>query len=149
MTTGMKSIKSRFSKFTSTLTSTLSTVALSLVPVLKSCPPCPLCMPKYAALLSFLGLPLADYSHYLTPLMIVSMFFTCSSMLWQSYRYSGEWRPAVMAIISCTTILLARSFELHFLAYIAMGTLLVAVVLHQWKLKNRDSCCGSECTSCK
>jgi hypothetical protein len=144
----MKSIKSLESK-RSTFTSSLSTLMLSLVPVLKSCPPCPLCMPKYAALLSFLGLPLADYSHYLTPFMVLSMLFTCGSMLWQAHRYTQEWRPAFLAIFSCSSLLLARHLDLAFLSYSAMASLLFAVVLHQWKMKapHQHSCCDSH--ACK
>lgn len=145
MNESMKSIKSKLKQFGSTLASAASTVALSLIPVLKSCPPCPLCMPKYAAILSFLGLPLADYSHYLVPVMILSMAFTCVSMSWQSYRYTHEWRPAILAILSCSSILVARSLDMQMLAYTGMGTLLVAVVLHQWKMKNRSACCSSHC----
>lgn len=146
----MKSIKSLESK-SSTFTSSLSTLMLSLVPVLKSCPPCPLCMPKYAAILSFLGLPLADYSHYLTPFMIISMFFTCGSMLWQSHRYTKEWRPAALAIFSCCSLLIARHMDLPYLSYAAMGTLLFAVVLHQWKLKtpHRKCCSAHHDETCK
>ena len=53
---------------------------VSLLAVLKSCPPCPICMPKYAAILSFFGIPLAAYSQYLVPVMLLSMTFTLGTL---------------------------------------------------------------------
>ena len=67
------------------VTANITTFFAALIPVFKSCPPCPLCMPKYAALFSFFGLELADYSHYLIPIMILSMLVSLGSMLFQAF----------------------------------------------------------------
>lgn len=124
------------------VTSTLSTLTLSFLPVLK-CPPCLLCMPKYAAILSFLGLELADYSHYLMPIMWLSMLVTVVSLKIQGPRYYGHAKPAFLAIIASLLILLGREKGIDLLTYAGMGSLLIGMIWHQIAIA------GHKHTNCK
>jgi hypothetical protein len=122
--------------------SALSTFFLALIPVFKSCPPCPLCMPKYAAILSFLGLPLADYSHYLTPIMFISMLITVISLMVQGYKHYNSRMPAFIALTACLIILISRNYESYYVSYLGMSLLFLSLVFHQMKIKNKKhSCC--------
>ena len=80
--------------------SNVSTLIISLIPVFKSCPPCPICMPKYAALFGFFGLKLADYSYYLEPLMLLSMVTTLITMFYQTQTTKISKTPVLVATVS-------------------------------------------------
>lgn len=128
-----------------TMSSFLSTLTLSLIPVFKSCPPCPLCMPKYAAILSFLGLPLADYNAYLMPLMWVSMVTSIASLAWQGPRRYGDRLPAYVALLGCIVILLSRELTSTPILYSGMLIFLGSTIWHQWRLRSHRSsgpCCS-------
>lgn len=128
---------------TSSWVGAISTFLLSLVPVFKSCPPCPMCMPKYAAVLSFLGVPLADYSHYLMPIMLVSMVFTIISLAIQGPKYYASGLSAYLALLACAIILIARYNDLQAVNYLGMALLFAALVFHQFKMRqHKESCCN-------
>ncbi len=85
------------------------TFIMSLVPVFKSCPPCPVCMPKYAALFAFFGLELADYSAYLEPLMITTMLVSLVIMGRQVWVQKSSFWPLVGAT-GCSMAIFATKF---------------------------------------
>lgn len=115
---------------------------LPLVPIFKSCPPCPFCMPKYAAILSFFGVPLADYNHILTPIMLISMSFTIASLFYQAKKYHYNFLAANISLVSCLWILVFRFwFEWLELSYLGMAGLLASIVINQNKLNQRKSTC--------
>ncbi|MCH1430573.1 MAG: hypothetical protein GWP59_08540 [Chlamydiales bacterium] len=126
------------------ISSSITTLLLALVPVFKSCPPCPLCMPKYAAILSFFGIPLADYNHILTPIMLASMAITIASLAYQAKKYSFNYFATALSSVSCLWIITARFyFESVEWSYVGMGALLVAIVKNQKDLNARKTpCCG-------
>lgn len=122
----------------------ISAFLVSLLSVLKSCPPCPVCMPKYAAILSFFGIPLADYNHYLIPLMLASMGFTLIMMYWQAKKSSLSYLPLVLSVSACSLIIASKYlFHLPMVTYSAMGLFLIGVVLGQHNLKKASTCCAS------
>ena len=125
----------------------LSTFVLALVPVFKSCPPCPICMPKYAALFAFFGLELADYSNYLVPVMFISMGLSLGSMYYQISKKHLVLYPFIGALSSCLLILISK-----FLignesgTYIGMLGLFGSIVMHYQSISNyqspNKSCCN-------
>lgn len=119
---------------------------VSLLAVLKSCPPCPVCMPKYAAILSFFGIPLAAYSHYLVPVMLVSMTFTLGTLFWQVKKSSVSSVPLILAATAAALILTGQ-YLVHFppLTYGAMALFLTGVLLGQrnMKKKKKVACCAA------
>ena len=130
-----------YSKFRS-IWSSISTLLLAFVPVFKSCPPCPICMPKYAAILSFFGLELADYSQYLAPIMLLSMAFTLYFMYRQIRNKRLPKYPFYTALTSCILLLTSKYiFDNSFTVYSSMILLLVSVLIHN-KFANKK-CCNS------
>ncbi len=117
----------------------------ALVPVFKSCPPCPVCMPKYAAILSLFGLELADYTHYLLPIMGISMIATVVFMYRQIYARHLSLRPLYLTVLSCGGLLITKyvlTFEIG--VYFFMGSLLIAILWHQAnirKAQKEHACC--------
>jgi hypothetical protein len=109
---------------------------ISLIPIFKACPPCPLCMPKYAAILSLLGLPLADYSHYLTPLMLLSMAFTLWSLHYQAKKFSFDHGPFCLCLSAIALLILNRFlFTFTWGAYGGLGLFFIAIVWNQQRLQ--------------
>lgn len=127
----------------STLTSASSnilTFIISLVPIFKSCPPCPVCMPKYAALFALFGLELADYSHYLLPLMLICMLVSLSTMYVQITNTKLSFAPFVLAITASVTLLTSKYiFDVVWLSYFAMTWLIGATIWHH-QLNNQRAC---------
>lgn len=114
----------------------------SLVPVFKSCPPCPICMPKYAALFAFFGLELADYSHYLIPVMLIGMLVSLVSIYYKCYKKRLKFYPFYLALSSCLCIMVCKfMIDNPIGVYIGMFGLLAGVVQHQFLLKKNNSCC--------
>lgn len=133
-----------YAKFRS-LWSSLSTLLIALVPVFKSCPPCPVCMPKYTALFAFFGLELADYSHYLAPVMLISMTFTLGSMFRQVKERKLPVSPLYTAFTSCIALLICRYVTDNTSGvYLSMLGLLGSVLLHT-RSANRHHCPKSSC----
>ncbi|SCA58345.1 Uncharacterized protein AB751O23_AA_00140 [Chlamydiales bacterium SCGC AB-751-O23] len=134
----MDKIKETFKNFLNLI----STLLLSLVPLFKSCPPCPLCMPKYAAILSFFGIPLAEYNHILTPLMLISMVATVISLAYQAKKYHFSYFSTILAASACLWIVGARyGLENIELSYVGMGALLVSIVKNQKDLSSKKTPC--------
>ncbi len=124
--------------------SNVSTLIISLIPVFKSCPPCPICMPKYAALFGFFGLKLADYSYYLEPLMLLSMVTTLITMFYQTQTTKISKTPVLVATISCLLLYVAKFILDHFWAIqFAMLSLLSAILLHYHYLSQQKACCAN------
>lgn len=112
----------------------------SLVPVFKSCPPCAICMPKYAALFAFFGLELADYSQYLIPIMLASMLISLTIMYRQVKTYNLPQIIFYTALTASLTLIVSKFFfDSTPLSFIAMGTLLVCMIKHHLNLKT--TCC--------
>lgn len=114
------------------------------VPVLKACPPCPVCMPIYCGILSLVGLELADYGVYLVPAMLISMVLTLGSMIYQTRRYHKNYLFCVIAILACSSILLGKfAFDQIFIVYVGMGGFLTAIILNRRAVKSiRKPCCS-------
>lgn len=116
----------------------------ALVPVFKSCPPCPVCMPKYAAILSLLGLELADYTHYLIPIMLVSMVLTLVFMIRQIIKRKLSFIPFYLALTSCFGLLIVKYIiDNEKIVYVFMISLFTSIVLHQMNLRKFKSCCSN------
>ncbi|MEE3002879.1 MAG: hypothetical protein VX335_00855 [Pseudomonadota bacterium] len=123
------------------------TFVVSLIPVFKSCPPCPICMPKYAAIFAFFGLELADYSDYLVPIMLVALVLSLGSMYYQIVARKLNYYPFGIALSSCLCLLLCKYyFASEIGSYFAMGGLLIGLVIHYRSL-NMKCCNSSNCTS--
>lgn len=126
----------------------LATFLIALVPVFKSCPPCPICMPKYAAIFAFFGLKLANYSQYLIPLMLASMVVSLGSMYYQATKNHLKIHPFMGALTSCTLLIIFKYvFNNTWGTYTAMAGLFTSIVLH-YQLLNKKSCNSKKCKSC-
>lgn len=112
----------------------------SLVPVFKSCPPCAICMPKYAALFAFFGLELADYSQYLIPIMLASMLISLAIMYRQVKTFNLPPTLFYTALTASLTLIVSKFyFDSTPLSFIAMGTLLACIIKHHLNMKT--TCC--------
>ena len=127
-----------------TIGASVMTFFVALVPVFKSCPPCPICMPKYAALFALFGLELADYSHYLIPLMLISMAVSLGSMAQETLRKKISCYPFVLALLSSLMLLFSKYlFESSLATYGMMVALFVAMAWY-YRLLGKN-CCKSSC----
>ncbi|MDG2348516.1 MAG: hypothetical protein P8L77_03530 [Gammaproteobacteria bacterium] len=118
------------------------TFLAALIPVFKSCPPCPICMPKYAALFAFFGLELADYSQYLIPLILVSMMISLSSMYSQILKNNLTSIPFYIASISSVILLASKFyFDNSMLSIIAMAGIFYAIFSHYANLRKVSCNC--------
>ena len=127
--------------------SNIVTFLAALVPVFKSCPPCPLCMPKYAVVFAFFGLELADYSHYLVPVMLTSMLISLASMFYQIHQKQLRYHTFMCALLSSVLLIASKFiFDSTLGSYIFMGTLAISIVSHyQYVNKHsRTKCCSAE-----
>ncbi len=123
------------------LCSSIPTFIIGLIPVLKSCPPCPLCIPKYAAVLTIFGLELADYRQYLVPIMLISITFTLWSMYNQTRLRKPIYTPLVIACVSCALLLFSKYFICNYtLTYIMMIVLLSSLIWHHTTLGLVNKC---------
>ena len=114
----------------------------ALIPVFKSCPPCPICMPKYAALFALFGLELADYSHYLMPVMFFSMFISLASMLQQSKQRRLSILPFYLGLISSSLLFASKFFiDSLFISVICMLGIASAIVIHYFNLSKKTCHC--------
>ena len=122
------------------------TFLVSLIPVFKSCPPCPICMPKYAAIFAFFGLELADYSDYLVPIMLGALILSLGSMYYQIISRGLKFNPFVIAVISCVLLLLCKYYIASDIgSYLAMLGLFIGLTMHYHALRN--NCCSSNSCS--
>jgi hypothetical protein len=114
-----------------------------LVPVFKACPPCPVCMPIYCAILSIIGLELADYGAYLVPIMLVSMALTIGSIIYQTRYYHKNILLCSIAIFACSSILVGKFvLDLLPMVYIGMGSLASVIFLNRQAVRAvRKACC--------
>ena len=123
--------------------SNLATVLLTLIPVFKTCAPCPTCMPIYAAIFSLFGLKLADYSHYIIPAMLLSMAISVIIMYQQNLANRTSFKPMIASIIA-SILLLFSKFVAHspWGVICAMTALLGATLRHQYSIRQ------SRCVRC-
>ena len=120
-----------------TSTSSFMTFLLSLVPIFKSCPPCPVCMPQYAAIFAFFGLELADYSHFLIPMMLCLMLLSLGSMYTQIRKNHLSYQPLIAAIAASAMLLVSKYIlDNTWLTYITMLSLITATIWHNRLNKN-------------
>lgn len=128
---------------------------VSLIPLFKSCPPCPMCMPKYAAILSLLGLELADYSAYLTPLMLISFAYTIISTYIYRTRFGLSLAPWGILVAACGGILVSKFvLDAMNLVYAAMFVFFIGLIWHNSSMTKaerehaqkhggcKSGCCG-------
>lgn len=126
----------------------ISTFIVALIPVFKSCPPCPICMPKYAALFAIFGLKLADYSVYLIPVMILSMLWTLFSIYQNIKVYYLHLGHFLGSFICCCCLLIFKFIFVNvFATYISMCCLFCMLLYHYYCLNHVKSCCNKS-TSC-
>ena len=122
--------------------SNVSTFIISLIPLFKSCPPCPICMPKYAALFGFFGLKLADYSYYLEPLMAISMLITLATMLYETKKEEKSYLPSLVATFCCAVIFTGKfSIDNFWITQIAVLGLFSTIILHYLLPIRKNQCC--------
>jgi len=120
-----------------TSTSSFMTFLLSLVPIFKSCPPCPVCMPQYAAIFAFFGLELADYSHFLIPMMLSLMLLSLGSMYTQIRKNHLSYHPLIAAVAASAMLLVSKyMLDNTWLTYITMLSLITATIWHNRLNKN-------------
>ena len=134
------------------LASSVVTLIAALIPVFKSCPPCPVCMPKYAAIFAFFGLELSDYSHYLIPIMLVSMLISLTSMFYQIRHRKLKYYTFFTAFLSCLSLIISKFvFDHAMSSYICMSALLISMICHHkyiGKHSNNKTCCDfAKCTN--
>ena len=120
-----------------TSTSSFMTFLLSLVPIFKSCPPCPVCMPQYAAIFAFFGLELADYSHFLIPMMLSLMLLSLGSMYTQIRKNHLSYHPLIAAVAASAMLLVSKyMLDNTWLTYITMLSLITATIWYNRLNKN-------------
>ena len=123
------------------------TFTVSMIPVFKSCPPCPICMPKYAAVFAFFGLKLADYSEYLIPIMLAALVLSLGSMYYQIISRKLNFYPFVIAVGSCMSLLSCKYyFATETGSYISMAGLFIGLLIHYRSL-NKKCCSTSSCVN--
>ena len=129
------------------MSANILTFFLALIPVFKSCPPCPICMPKYAALFAFFGLELADYSEYLIPVMVVCMLISLTSMGMQISKKELSWNPFCLAIFSCISLMICKyAIDIEWATYLMMFSLFISILWHYRNLnKSKSSSCCQTC----
>lgn len=121
----------------------VSPLFVALLSAVKACPPCPMCMPKYAALLAFFGL---EGEHYIRSLALLTILFMCISlvsMYINTKRKQSPWYPLVLACISCGMILSSKycipQSMMIWGTYLGISTLFISTFLHHQSCKK--SCC--------
>ena len=113
-----------------------------LVPVFKSCPPCPICMPKYAVLFALFGLELADYSQYLMPIMMISMFISLGSIYNKSINRKISLMPFYLGVTSSSLLLFSKFYiDNIFISFSCMFGLGLAIILHYSSLRRKSCHC--------
>lgn len=122
----------------------------SLLPVFKACPPCPVCMPIYAGLLSLLGLELAEYGMYVVPVMLGSMALTIGSIGYQAIRYHGHHTLFFLCLGGCSAILSGKFlFDFLPLVYLGMLCLITSVIGSRIVMRHHHNAttCSHHCHS--
>lgn len=115
----------------------------ALIPIFKSCPPCPVCMPKYAMIFAFFGLELADYSAYLIPVMLGCTGVSLCSMYYQTKKKKTSFAPLFLALGSAATLLVAKFvFDNLLFTYVAMLGFFCAILLHYYYM-SKNNCCNT------
>ena len=131
-----------------TLASSVPTFIVSLIPVFKSCPPCPICMPKYAAIFAFFGFELADYSMVLEPIIITTMLISLGLMCHQSITKKITMTPTLGAVFFSALLFVMKFIEDNFWGVQgALAGLLLSYYGHYYHLSTQKNCCNDEiCT---
>ena len=127
------------------LTGNCLTFLSALIPIFKSCPPCPICMPKYAALFAFFGLEMSDYSHYLVPVMLVGMLMTLLSMYQHCKVKNISRYPFFSSCVFSVLLLVAKFvYDNEWAIYSSMAGLFVSLILHYYTM-GTSSCSHGVC----
>lgn len=128
-----------------TLVASLLTYITALVPIFKSCPPCPVCMPQYAALFALFGLKLADYSQYLIPIMLLGMSVTLSTIYQQTTTRQHPFFTFYAALLASVILISGKFvFDNDTLVYSAMLCLFISTSYHHYQM--RQTCCPTSTT---
>ncbi|MBF13351.1 MAG: hypothetical protein CMF46_03195 [Legionellales bacterium] len=121
------------------------TLSTAVIPIFKACPPCPICMPKYAAIFAFFGLEMSDYSEYLIPLMLVGISMTLLSTYQQVHRKQLSYRPFYAASFFSSTLLVSKFvYDNNWAIYFSMFGLLLSLTTH-YMLMGQKTCCQESC----
>ena len=123
------------------------TYITAIIPVFATCAPCPTCVPIYAAILSFFGLQLADYSAYLIPIMLCGMVTSLTIMYRQAIQKKLPLIPLQTILAAYLSLLIAK-FYLHntWIVYMSIVTMMGASYTHH--LKSRNQYCDHSCKKC-
>lgn len=127
--------------------SSLVTFLLALVPVFKACPPCPACMPIYAALLGTLGLELSDYSAYLVPVMIASILLSLGTMFYRIRESRLTYAPFILGCLACIMLMVFKYvFDNTTATYVSLFSFICSIFWHHYTYKSlkkssRKCCC--------
>lgn len=120
--------------------SNIATFFLAMVPVFNSCPPCPICVPKYAAVLALFGLKFGDYSAYLMPVMIISMFLTLRTLYLNLLSRGQSLALFYTAAVACVVMVVFKYiFDNEILVALSLITLAACLVWHA--IPARKTCC--------
>ena len=128
------------------LTGNCITFLAGLIPIFKSCPPCPICMPKYAAIFAFFGLEMSDYSHYLVPVMLLGIGMTLMSVYNQCKSRKISKYPFYSAVLFSSSLLIGKFvYDNNWVIYSSMAGLFASLLLHYHSM-GKSACEGSSCS---
>ena len=117
------------------------TCIIAVIPVFATCAPCPTCMPVYAAIFSFFGFQLADYSTYLMPAMLLSMGTSIAMMFRQAQKRGLSHAPMLMTIAICSVLFISKFMVYsEWLTYVCTLGMITATLMHRRNAK--QALCG-------
>lgn len=123
------------------------TYITALVPVFVTCAPCPTCMPIYAAILSFFGLKLADYSIYLMPIMLSAMTVSLVSVYRQAQQKQASTLPSIMILLAYIALFYTKFYlKNQWLVYITLIVMMGASSIHHINMRSKN--CDHSCKQC-
>ena len=117
------------------------TCIIAVIPVFATCAPCPTCMPVYAAIFSFFGFQLADYSTYLMPAMLLSMGTSIAMMFRQAQKRGLSHAPMLMTVATCSVLFISKFMVYsEWLTYVCTLGMITATLMHRRNAKQAP--CG-------
>ena len=104
---------------------------------------CAACWPAYTAVLSALGFSFIDYTAYLLPITGAALALTLMSLAWRAKARRG-YGPLVLGVAAALIHLIGKFvFDLNFIAYVAVPTLICAAIWNAWPRMVAVKSCGS------
>jgi len=116
----------------------VGTLVLSLL----SCAICPLCLPMYAGLLSFVGIELGGLHAFFFPIMIIFSFVTLGFMAYQIYTREGKWAPFKLALGAAFGMGVFSFYDYEYALYACLALFMGSILWNKKSLIHADrSCC--------